>query len=179
MARNKKIKKSAHYGKAVGLWRNQHGTIEHLEGIIVGYERTATGYYMLISQDGFFKRCKMDTVPGCWMHAWVGKKPDQPKMDDLPQAKPRERVDPTPSDYFEEDNEGLTNLDLQLMAENIKKKRGPGRPPKAKDNGPVDLRFGMDERPDDLFDLTAGLSLGIGLEDDAYGHFSLEVAELY
>lgn len=177
MARNKKIKLSDKSGEPIGLWRKRHGSIEHMEGTIVGYERTATGFVMLVSQDGLFQRCKMGTGPGCWMHAWVGKKPDQPKMDDLPKAMPRKRVNPTPSDYFEED-EGLTSLDLQLMADNIKKKRGPGRPAKA-NNGAVDLRYGVDERPDDLFDLTAGLSLGIGLEDDAFGHFSLEVAEIY
>lgn len=179
MARRDSIKISGHRGKAIGLWRIRHGSVEHLEGEIVGYERTADGIIMFISQDGLFQRCKMGTDPGCWMHAWVGEKPDQPKMDDLPKAMPRKRVDPTPC--FDYDVEGLTEFDLQFMAENIQKKRGPGRPPKAdsEENAPIDYRFGMDERPDDLFDLTAGVSLGIGLEDGDYDNLHFEVAELY
>lgn len=181
MAQKQKIQFSRFRGKKIGLVRKRHGAWEEIQGEAVGFHVNDKTTIMLVSQDGLFRQCSMGWDPGLWMIAWVGEKPDQPKMDDLSQAMPRKRVDPTPSFDYDGDEEGLTVFDLQIMAENIKTKRGPGRPPKAdsEENAPVDYRFGMDERPDDLFDLTSELSLGIGLEDGDYDNLHFEVAELY
>lgn len=183
MAKNN-IKLSNHRGKAVGLFRRRHGQLEKLEGTIVGFQKDSKGAHLIISQDGLFQHCRIGFAPGCWMYSWVGKNPGEPKTVQLlrEEPKPRAKADQevvVPTRHFAHDeDEGLNDFDLQIMAENIKSKRGPGRPPKA-DNGPVDLRYGVDERPDDLFDLTAGISLGIGLEDDAYEHLSFEMADIY
>lgn len=166
-----------HKGKPIGLWRLKNGVREFLEGIILGYSKDAQGWKLVISQDGLFQFCSISGGPGGWLPAWVGEKPDQPKMID--RSEPVEAQDSTAETYLDEfdEEEGLSLHDIEIMAENIKTKRGPGRPPKA-DNGPVDYRYGLDERPDDLFDLTAGLSLGIGLEDEAYDTLSFEPVDL-
>ncbi|WP_285905057.1 hypothetical protein [Pseudodesulfovibrio pelocollis] len=178
MAQKQKIKFSRFRGKRIGLVRKRHGAWEEIQGEAVGFHVNGKTTIMLVSQDGLFRQCSMGWDPGLWMIAWVGEKPDQPKMDDLSSVKPRKRVDPALYEDFNFEEVSDHDLQIQVMAENIQK-RGPGRPPKA-DSGFEDLRFGLDDRPDDLFDLTSEMSLGIGLEDeDVYDHLSFGVAEIY
>lgn len=178
MNKRKKFLSSAHMGKKVGVTRmNKQGIREFEEGEVVGYHRTGKHYLYVISKDGFFHYYEMGTAQGRWMIAWVGEKPELPKMEAI-EAEPRKKDKVTHIEITDEDREAFIGLEEHgiedVMAKNIKKKRGRGRPPKAQeDKADADMRF-FDYgcyNPSGVDDLTSGLSLGIGCDFGDEGDF--------